>query len=208
MYPVKILMTIFIAWICLSSCGGHKKLLSKRELEKYISKSENGLVKLEEVNGFKIRVSFQPSSLMIAREITDSNKTDSLFIKVLEKKYATNYYFFLNYSKGGKEAIRQLGSFSKYSKMLQVFAFKMNDFVNLTTAERDTIPLSDYLFEQTNGISRGNSMMLIFAKEKISLAGEVEINIAECGLGTGNLKFRFRKADLTSPPDLDYHNIE
>jgi len=45
---------------------------------------------------------------------------------------------------GGKEVIRQMGGFDKYSDMVQVFSFKMGEFVNLTTPQKDTVALTDY----------------------------------------------------------------
>jgi hypothetical protein len=80
----------------------------------------------------------------------------------------------------------------------------MNQFVNLTTPQKDTVELSDYLFEQNYGIDDGNTILLSFEKNKIAKTKDIEINIGECGLGTGNLKFRFEKNALDKVPKLNY----
>lgn len=70
----------------------------------------------------------------------------------------------------------------------------------MTTPERDTIELSDFLFDQTYGASDANTVLLAFPKEKLKNKKLIEINIAECGFATGNLKFSFEKEDLDDVP--------
>jgi hypothetical protein len=103
-----------------------------------------------------------------------------------------------------KEVIRQLGSFSRYGDMVQVFSFQMHQFINVTTSQKDTLPLADYLFDQTYGMSDGNTMLLCFDREKLINKETLDVNIAECGLGTGSLKFRFKQKDLAKLPELNY----
>jgi hypothetical protein len=49
--------------------------------------------------------------------------------------------------------------------MVQVLSFQMHRFVNLTTEAKDTLPLRDYLFDQTYGLTDGNSVLLCFEKQ-------------------------------------------
>lgn len=100
--------------------------------------------------------------------------------------------------------IRELGGFSRYSDMLQVFAFGMQEYINLTTSHNDTIPVADYFFDQTYGTSDGNSILVSFSKAQINDRKDIDINLAECGLGIGNLKFHFQKTDMDEIPALDY----
>jgi len=180
--------------------------LSKTELVKYISDKKHGLAQEQEVNGIKVRLSYQPSSMLVVQELQEEQKRDTVLIKELENKYRDRYYFLLKFSRNGKEAIRQLGGFSRYSDMVQVLSFQMNRFINLTTAQKDTVELGDYLFDQTYGMSDGNTLLMSFKKKKIEHSSAVEINIGECGFGTGALKFTIERKDIDKVPGLDYSN--
>lgn len=186
---------------------GHGDKISKTELIKYINATKHGLVQEQEVNGTKVRLSYQPSSILVAGELQEGQKADTTVMQELENKYKDRYYFLLKFSRNGKEAIRQLGGFSRYSDMVQVLSFQMSRFVNLTTAQKDTVELSDYLFDQTYGMSDGNTLLLSFEKKKIEHSSAIEINIGECGFGTGALKFSFERADIDKVPGLDYSQL-
>ena len=193
--------------LLLSACRQSREVMSKEELIQYINDQDHGLVQQQEVGGFTARMQFQPSALLGAQELQASDKKDSVTIAALERKYGANYYFILKLSKGGKEAIRQLGSFERYSAMVSVLSFELPRLVNLTTPHRDTVALTDYLFEQSYGLSDGNSILLAFSKEKLKQTSTIEINVAECGLGMGALKFRFHIQDLENTPRLAYGKL-
>jgi len=200
----KFVLAISAVLVFLIGCGGKKENMTGDELRRYLNDKDNGLVKDELVNGIKVRLQYQPSSLLVQQELAQIQAKSNQVVDSLERKYSSAYYFIMKLSKDGKEAIRQLGSFNRYSDMVSVLSFEMARFVNLTTPERDTIPLSDYLFEQTYGISDGNSLLLSFKKVKLRDSKVIDINLAECGLGTGNLKFSFDKDDLEQVPKLNY----
>ncbi|MCH5718196.1 hypothetical protein [Niabella hibiscisoli] len=185
---------IVAAFLLLYSCGITKKgSLSKEELLEYVNDPDNGLTKEQEANGVKVKLSFYPSSLLVAQE-----QADTIPIEKLKARYGGHYYFKARFSKDGKEAIRQLGDFGKYSEMVQVLAFRMNDYVNLTTSSKDTLSMADYFFDQTYGMSDGNNLMLVFSKDQIKNANMFDINIAECGFGTGALKFSLKRKTWNS----------
>src|SRR5690606_32405947 len=157
------------------------------------------------VNDIKVTLTYQPSTFFVAQELQTIPATDSLQRLTLEKKYGNYYYFRLKFSKNGKEAIRHLGNFNDYSKMVQVLSFQMNQYINLTTSpQRDTVELSDYMFDQTYGMSDGSNLLLCFDKNKVQESDFFDINIEECGFGIGALKFRIRKSDIAKMPRLDY----
>ena len=193
----------------MTACQSRQRIVGKRDLVKYINDPRHGLVQKAKVNDVDVQVSYAPSGLMIAQELSASAapKTKER-LDSLEKKYSRNYYFFLKFSKDNRELIRQLGSFSRYSDMVQVLSFQMQQYINLTTAARDTVEMSDYAFEQTYGMGNANTLLLAFPREKIDKAGALDVNLAECGFGIGSLKFKFDKADLDRVPRLDYSRAE
>ena len=187
--------------VCISY--NRQKYISKNDLIAYISDKKNGLIRLEDINDIQMQLTFHPSSLLVAQEL-GSRLKDTASIKKLEAKYSSHYYFILKISKNKKEVIRQLGSFDRYSDMLQILAFKLPEYINLTAAPKDTLPLADYYFDQTYGMSDGNSMMLSFNRAKLAALKDININIGECGLGIGNQTFSFKIKDLEKVPELDY----
>jgi hypothetical protein len=190
------------AVLLLCACSSYRKQMSRVELISYINDKDNGLVKEQESNGVQVKLSFEPSSLLAAQQLSAMPAASKVVIDSTQKKYTANYYFLLKFSKGGKEAIRQLGSFSRYSDMVQVLSFQMHRFINLTTPQKDTIALADYLFDQTYGMSDGNTILLCFDRTKLIGKDQLHINVAECGLGTGNLTFSFNQKDISKVPVL------
>lgn len=203
----EFMVFMFVIITGFVSCSEPKSVMTKEELISYINRSKNGLSAEQEVNGVKVNITYRPASLMVVQEIGENEEANKNLIDSLTNKYSSSYYFFLKFSKNGKELIRQLGDFSRYSDMVQVFSFKMGQFVNLTTPEKDTIMLSDYFFDQNYGMSDGNTILLCFDKSKLKNKNELNINVAECGLGIGNLRFSFSKEKLDKTPCLDYDRL-
>lgn len=197
-----------VAVYLLTGCSGRQRVIAKRDLLKFINDPKHGLVRQQEVNGLTVRVSYEPSSLLVSQELARGGKSDSATIRALTEKYGKYCYFVMEFSRDGKEAIRQAGSFSQYSNMVQVLSFQMGQFINLTTAVRDTVDLADYAFEQTYGMSKANTLLLSFPREKINKADVFEVNLAECGFGVGSLRFPFKRSDLMETPDLDYGKLD
>jgi hypothetical protein len=182
--------------------------MSKEELKAFVREKESGLVQEREVGELKARLQYQPSSLMVAQELGEGSEAkDKKLLDSLQKKYKDSYYFLLSFSVKGKEAIRQLGSFERYSDMVSVLSFEMPRFVNLTTEKRDTVELQDYYFDQTYGMSSSSTVLLAFDKEKLRQSSSLQVNLAECGFGVGALKFSFNKQDLDHTPALDYSTL-
>lgn len=127
---------------------------------------------------------------------------DTARIRALENKYDGQYYFKLSYSRAGKEVIRQLGSYDRYSDMLQVMSFEMGKYITAITDTHDTLALADYLFNQEYGMTNANHLVLVFKKQDLEKAKNFAITIEEFGLGIGITQFEFKKEDLDRTPRL------
>ena len=180
--------------------------IGRSELQAYVANKTNNLKKEQTVDGVRVEVMYRPSSLLVAQELEPLQVQDTSLIKNLEDKYSNHYYFIIKFSKENKEAIRQLGSFGNYSSMLQVLAFNMQNHISLRV-EEDIIPVADYYFDQTYGMSNGNTILVSFNKMAFNNKNKFEIYISECGLGTGDIKFSFDRRDLEDTPRLDYRSI-
>jgi hypothetical protein len=191
-----------IGLIGLISCkSGH---LSKQKLITLIDHSQ-WLHQDRKVNGIDVGIKFYPYQLLVLQELQNTNAEDTSLIASLEQKYRGQYYFRLSFSKDGKEVIRQLGSYQRYSDMLQVFSFELGKYINASTDKADNLPLLDYAFEQQYGTSRANNAVIAFKTSDFASADEIRINIGEFGLGTGNMQFIFKKSEIDKVPPISYH---
>jgi hypothetical protein len=194
-----------LAMLC--ACKTIPKKVSKADLVRYINDQDHDLYREQEVRGIKVSVTYHPSALLAQQELQHVQPLPQHVIDSVEKKYNDSYYFLLKFSKDGHEAIRQLGDFSSYSSMVNVLSFQMRQFVNATTTAKDTVELNDFMFDQTYGMSNGNTVLLCFDKQKLLNKEEIDINVSECGFGTGNLKFSFDQSDINKVPSLDYRKL-
>jgi hypothetical protein len=151
---------------------------------------------VQEINGIKVRLDYVPHQLLVWQEMRSQPSMDSLKISRFQKKFSGQYYFRLSYSKSNKEVIRQLGSYDKYSDLVQVMSFEMGKYVCLYSDKKDTIPLSDFVFDQEYGMNNANKLLLEFKKERLENSNIIDIDVREFGLGIGNTRFEFRKRDI------------
>jgi len=200
------LLTLYFACMAglLSSCSSRPGKVDKEGMYAYLNKPSHGLQHEEEKNGIKAKIRYQPQELLVMQEWERAEKQDSSLLDSLRRKYSSYRYFVLELSKDKKEVIRELGGFSRYSDMLQVLAFQMQRYVNITTSAHDTLALSDYVFQQTYGMSNANSLLFVFPAAELQKARDYELNIGEFGLGMGSLRFHFKEEDIKDVPTLDF----
>ncbi len=197
---------LFILLLFQASCSA-PSYLKPEELNAFILDADNGLIQKSEVNGYSIEVMYKPTDLWVEQEVENGNVNDEK-IKSLRRKYDPNYYFILNLSKNNKEALQVDGAFGQYSELVQTLSFRMNQYVNLTTATQDTIPTADFILNRTYGLSNATSLLFVFNKEKAKNKQWVQFNLNEFGLGVGNQRFRFKTKDLENVPHIKFNTQE
>jgi len=188
--------------LLLFSCK--EKRVGRDKLIGLINKSKT-LHQTIEVNSIKVEFSYFPHELFVLQELGRSSRQDTAKISVFEKKYGSQYYFKVFFSKNNQEAIRTLGNFQKYSEMVQTMSFDMEKYVRVINDKSDTVYLKDFMFEQDYGLSNSNALLLVFDKDKF-LRGKVhDIAIHEFGLGIGTINFRLEQNALNQIPKLEYN---
>lgn len=194
--------------LCLLGCGT-SEYLSEEELKGFVLDADHGVTKKHEVKGFQSTVTLRPNDLLILQETGGETTVDQLTLDRLRSKYKDYYYFILSLSKESKEAEYQAGGgFGQYSDLVQTLSFRMADYVNMTTNTQDTIPVGDYIYPRTYGMSSASTLMFAFNKEKTKNREWVQFNLKEFGLGIGNQNFRFNVADLEKVPNIKFEIIE
>lgn len=188
--------------IGVSSCT-RPAILPADKLTSYIQDPSNGVAKEKKINDIAFKAYYQPSDFLVLQELNSQGKKDSVTLAAIKQKYAPYRYFKLDISKNNKEVIRELGGQARYSEMLSVLAFNMNQYIDIITANKDTIKMVDYAFQQTYGMGSANSLMVVFPTDKLKDLEKYTLNIYECGFQTGDIRFEFTEKDIKKVPALE-----
>jgi len=178
--------------------------LSEKDLKVYLFDKDNSLSKEHVLKGNKSIVTYRPTDLLLLQETRGTTKIDSSTLVRLQQKYQDHYYFILSLSKNNKEAEYQQQGMGQFSDLIQTLSFRMSEHVNMTTNSRDTIPVGDYIYPRTYGMSNASTLMFAFNKEKTKSTEWVQFNLKEFGLGIGNQNFRFKTSDLENIPRIQF----
>jgi hypothetical protein len=200
MFFVRVIAVIGCA--LLFSCEP-PEYLSEQELSTYVLDEHHDLSKSVAVNTIKIQAIFRPTDLMVAQELKGLPGASDDDIKRLRNKYQPYYYFIVSFSNSGKDVLSNSSSdFSGFSEMLQTISFRMADVVNLTTSKQDTVPVADFVYNRTFGLSNSTDVLVVFDKSKTDKAEWVQINLKEFGLGIGKHSLRFNVTSLDKAPRI------
>jgi hypothetical protein len=195
------MLLFFVACATVACTPSH---LSKEELVAFIGDEENGVKQSVTLGKTQVDVLYRPTDLWVAQEL-DGEMPQAARIDSLRKKYDRYYYFILSLSRDDKEALHQVQEgFGQYSELVQTMSFRMPEYVTLTTAGQDTIPVGDFMLNRTYGMSKATELLFVFSREKAANQEWVQFNLNEFGLGIGNQRFRFRRSDLERVPALTF----
>jgi hypothetical protein len=180
-----------------SSCQPAK--LTPAQLSTYVADPEHGLQQRQQVGQTEVTVTYQPTELLVAREIQDVGR-DPHLVDSLRHQYSKAAYFLLSISRDGRDVLQPATGFAHYSELLQTLAFHMDDQVRLVTSQGDTLRPTNYYLDRTATGSNASYLLLAFAKPASS--GTWHLHLRECGLGTGDLSFVFDAQQLRAVPTL------
>ena len=166
---------------------------------------ENGLTKSSVSEGYQTKIVYKPTDLLVAQELKGVPVPGEDKVGELREKYGQYHYFVLSISKGDKEVLT--GGGPGFGELLQTLSFRMGALVNLTTASRDTIPVADYAFQRTFGMSSATSLLFVFPREELKEDEWIQFNLKEFGLGLGNQNFRFSANNFKNVPEINFNKI-
>lgn len=192
---------VYCLLLLLVSCTG---AMSTEDVYKFISDEKNGLQKKTLSNGIDITTTYRPTDLWVHQELVDetSNKDK---VESLRSKYNKSLYFVVSFSKGENEALQELGEGpTQFSEVMQTLSFRMPQYTTLTTSERDTIPVADFMLNRTYGLSTGTEVLFVFDAKVANQREWVQLNINEFGLHIGNQRVRFDMDDLRNAPKINF----
>jgi hypothetical protein len=179
---------IFFFAIMLFSAGCHNKQTCNQLVE-YVNHPKNDYVQEKTLNGIEIKVTYRPTELMICQELSRNETTSDTVITKLRKKYESQHYLTLSFSKNKQEILSNAANKQQFSMLVNQFAFGMGEKIFLTTAERDTLDLLSFHTPRHYGVSLSTDILLAFEREKQN-AEYLTLKIQEFGLKTGDTQFR------------------
>jgi hypothetical protein len=182
---------IFLVLLTALSSSCKKSFDTKEDFLEYIEDEDNGYSETKFINGIKINLTYKPTQLMVLQE---NSKGSDKINDSLKTKYENSIYFILSYSKDNKEILSTINdSRERFNNVQNELTFKMHENVSLTTESRDTIPLVDYNFPRTYGMSRSTNLLFVFKRDKLIDSGSnVFFNLKDIGMNIGDLKFKFK----------------
>nr|WP_199156312.1 hypothetical protein [Pedobacter sp. ASV2] len=172
------------------SCN--KPIGNRKELLAYVYKPENGLTSVIQAGGIEIQLSYIPWQAQAYDNQSKKIKLNPESLIKIKDKYA----FILSFSKDKKEILKQL-DFNTYSEVLQVLAFRMQNYIVAKVDGGKSISPLSCTFQQTYGMSTANDLLLIFDKKAIKTTGLITIFVKEFGLKTGDFQFKINISDIT-----------
>ena len=199
------IMPCLLLLVCLLIYSCRPEYLNKQELNSFILDESNGLLQEKQVGGIGVKVTYKPTDLLIAQHLGDNMESSE--IERLRAHYGQYVYFMLDLESGGQDILyAPTSGGSGFSEKLQTFAFRMTDYVNLTTSASDTIPVADYAYNRTFGMAKNTSMMFVFNREQIENKDWISFNLNESGIGSGDQRFRFKTSNINNVPKLKFFN--
>ena len=175
------------------------------ELEQFISDPSNGLRQEKQLGDILLKLQYRPTDLLVAQELKGS--TDKTLVDELRSRYASQAYFVLSLSQEGEDVLNDPKHRNHYSETLQNLAFRMDQFVQMTTSEQDTIPLSDFAFPRLYGYGGSTQVLLVFSQSEVKEADWLQVSLQDFGIRTGKQHFRFYRKDLDRVPTLNLASV-
>lgn len=198
----------FLAFIILfSACGGREEL-GMNEYVRWVENIDNGLKKEKKIDQFAYRVFYKPAEYIALKENRDLIENLSPEAIINRAKDLENYYQF-NFdivSVDGRTSVLQhnlSGGQQEYGARINYLVSQAQQDFKLVYGQ-DTLPCTNYHFEQTFGLSALNTIVLGFEKPKETQNQEEDIQLVFSNrlFNTGDIKFLFSKNKLAQIPRL------
>jgi hypothetical protein len=189
--------------LLITSCN--PTLVTEQQLIAYIQDEDNGLIKTKEQNGYKLTVYYKPTDFVI-NQYTENGVIEKPKLDTLKKQFKNYAYFVLSLQKDKSNALYNMEQgYDAFSETLQTLAFRMDQYVQLTTSNSDTIPVADFIYPRLYGASPSTDILFVFNNTQFSKNDWVQFNVKEFGLGVGRKNFRFKTSDIQQIPTLKFN---
>lgn len=194
---------MFCFMCILTSCNSNQ-FDQYDDMKNFVMDESTGYTNTKTVNGVKFTLTYNPTDLMIKREIRDDSTANN--IRRLREKYRRNLYFNLSISKNNQELLTDvIPRKQQYVEMVDQLLFNMKDKVHLISGEKDTIPMTDYIYPRMYGMAQSTTILIVYPRdEKLLKGNEFDFIVDDIGLETGDIKIRMNTKIIKNEPSLIY----
>ncbi len=198
-FIISVIVGSISAALLLTACK--QRTITVSELGTYIHDPDNHLSETREIADVTCQVTFKPSALVAAEQLSSNEFCDSL-LKAKKQKYMDYYYFLLNVSTNGRDAVYGSQNLQQFSERMQILSFHLPEFI-YGVCGKDTISLLDSAYPNMYGVSKTAQILLVFRKPKENKQkNRFDLIINDLGLGIGQQSFSFSQKDFSDIPEV------
>jgi hypothetical protein len=193
---------LFLVGLLLVSCA--KKMETLEEMNNYLGKEENELTYRKTINGVDFTLQYRPTDVLVKQELANK-KGNADEVKKLRQKYGSHMYFNLSMSKNNAELLNDVATDrSRFSNLLNDLVFQMDKKVYLYTPEKDTIPITDFVYPRMYGMGEATTIMFVYPKDDKILGNPfLDFCIEDLGFYTGEVRFKINTEAIKNQPTLN-----
>jgi hypothetical protein len=166
-----------------------------KQLNDFVNKEENGLVKKRSVNGIDFVLRYRPAELLVLQEFGNKSGVSKDKINESLQNYKKRFYFLLSVSSGDKPVLQCIPNFNKYSEVMQQFGFGMNNNITLISSDKDTLAMVDFNFIRLFALGKSDDILFAFKRDSV-IPEYYTFCMSEFGLRTGDIRFKFSGKDI------------
>ena len=193
-----------IVWVSslllLISCKHNPQ--SIMELEQYVMDEASGLIQSTQYGPVRMQMIYRPTDLLVAHDLSSISEADNSKAQTIRERYNPYLYFVLDIEQEEQNVLYKRNNQQEFSQLLQNLSFRMGNYVQMTTSEHDTIPLTDFAYPRLYHYGGSTQVMLVFDRDKLQQDEWIQLTLKDIGLGTGRQHFRFQMKDIDNTPNL------
>lgn len=188
--------------ICIFIVSCSKKELTPSQFLLWLADKDNGLVKEEVVEGVRYIVSYKPSEYEIAKSIVDRDSN-------IKRKSGVNHHSFVirMEPEDGKTQVLTINTRNKEEPYQRINYYLSQAQHDIKLIEgNDTMHAVACIYERYYNISPVQNLVIGFSGKNKPHDNDLILQVEDRAIGTGILRFRFRKEILNNIPNLLYQN--
>jgi hypothetical protein len=196
---------ILFAISLLTACS--TRALKPAEFMKFINEEKNGLNKVKNINGLKIKVKYLPSDFLAYKEFKDSDMSGDEKLDSLKKLYANSLTFVMELSpekeKSQDVMLQNIHSEQEYKDRVNVMNFNMKDYLEIEVDGKNISPSIANL-ENIYGLKNSRKVIVVFPVEikKMTRGKELKFTYSDEIYSTGVNHFEFQSDDILDVPQI------
>ncbi|MEM9341035.1 MAG: hypothetical protein AAGA66_20045 [Bacteroidota bacterium] len=188
--------------LVLSNCEPNREFADQQALSAYLY-SHDAYHQEADVGATKLAVTYRPTDLILAKEITPRTTPEALAEK--RQEYRKYVYFQLALTYNEKEWLQQQVNNPVYGDLVRTLSFRMGQYIDLITPS-DTIPPVSVYHDRMYGLSKATQLLLAFPRSDLPDQAPLQLIINEFGGSLGRQEFVFQAKDLLNEPFISFKN--